>query len=86
MVVSVYEDDVVWFSGFWRDGGKVDAVDLRRGELGAEMVGDSAGATAHIEDTGRALDRGVEDFAEHDLLYEFMLAVESLMFACADVC
>ena len=86
MVVSVDEGYVVWlFVGVWRDGGEVDAVDPSRGECAAEMVGDSAGAAAYVEDTGWVFDWRVEDFAQHDFLNEFMLAVESLMFGCADV-
>ena len=85
MVVSVDECYVVWLSGVWRDGGKVNAVDLSRGKLASEMTGHSACAAAHVKHTGRVFDWRMEDFAHHDFLNKFMLAVESLMFGCADV-
>ena len=86
MVVSVDECYVVWLLGVWRDGGEVNAVDLSRGKLASEMIGHSACAAAHVKDTVRVFDWRMEDFAHHDLLNKFMLAVESLMFGCADVC
>ena len=50
------------------------------------MVGGSASAAAYVEDTGRILDGRVKDSTQHDLLNEFMLAIEPLMFGCAEVC
>lgn len=86
MVVCVDERYVFWLFGVRRNGGEVYAEDLSRRECAAEMVGNGASAAAHVEDTGRIIDGRVEDFAHHDFLNEFMLAVESLMFGCADVC
>lgn len=84
MVVSLHESYIIWFFRVKRNSGKVHAVDLGGGESGAKMVGDGAGAAAHIENSDWVFYRGMEDFAEHHLLYEFMLSIESLMFACAD--
>ena len=63
MVVSVNKSHVIWLFGVWRDGCKINAVDLSRGKLATEMVGDGTGATAHVEDADRIFDRRVEDFA-----------------------
>ncbi len=84
MVVSVDEGYVFWFFGVWRDGGEVNAVDLSSGECASETVSDGASATAYVEDTGRIFDGRMEDFARHDLLNKFMLAIESLILAWAD--
>ncbi len=84
MVVSVDEGYVFWLFGVWRDGGEVNAVDLSSGERASEMVGDGTSAAAYVEDTGRILDGRMEDFARHDLLNKFMLAIESLILAWAD--
>ena len=85
MVVSVDEGYAIWLFGGWRDGGKVNTVDLSRRECAAKMIGHSASAAAHVKDTDRVFDWRMEDFAHHDLLNKFMLAVESLIFGCADV-
>lgn len=74
------------FFGVWRNDGEIYAEDLGKRECAGEMAGNGASAAAHVEDTGRVFDGRMEDFAHHDFLNEFMLAVESLMFGCADVC
>lgn len=63
MVVSLYECYISWPFGVWRHRRQIDAVDLGRGEFGAEMVGDGAGAAAHIKNARWVLDRRVKDSA-----------------------
>ena len=85
VVVALDEGDVLGLFAVRGDGGEVDAVDLGGGELATEVIGGGAGAAAYVEDLARGLDGGLEYVAAHDLLYEFMLAVESLVLGRAGV-